>query len=125
MNFDQKSFNKKVGSLKRRKFTEEVETKNTYFAIREKDVLVVKRNYFKGSWRNPKYWYSDILLIEIKKHSYGSLKGQHTFTCKVLKNYTTKDSYQDEFLIKGRNLYPNVIEHVQHIKSLEQSFEMY
>lgn len=44
--------------------------------------------------------YSGVVI----KHSYGKDKGQHTFT--VLLDDGTKK------LVKGRNLYPNLIEHV-------------
>lgn len=40
----------------------------------------------------------------VHKHSYGADRGQHTFT--ILLNDGSKK------LVKGRNLYPNLIEHI-------------
>lgn len=48
---------------------------------------------------------------EVLRDSYGSNKGHHTFSI------LTKDS--GLILIKGRNLYPNIIEHIQGLKSKE------
>lgn len=42
------------------------------------------------------------------KSSYGADKGQHTFTI---------DTGCDKILVKGRNLYPNILKHVQGEKS--------
>lgn len=46
----------------------------------------------------------------VKSHSYGRDRGQHTFTISVSDGTTLR--------VKGRNLYPNVIEHVQGDESL-------
>lgn len=67
------------------------------------------------------------MRIEILKHSYGAKTCQHTFTCKVirlLKKGTTyeKRSKGEKFLIKGRNLYPYVIEHHQGEESKKDRF---
>lgn len=46
-----------------------------------------------------------VIKGEVTNHSYGSKNGQHTFTI-------------DNIKVKGRNLYPNIIEHVQGKESL-------
>jgi hypothetical protein len=93
----------------------EIAENPTKGALRTGCVITFKKNYFKGTWRKPKYDGYAILKAKIKKHSYGATKGQHTFTLEVL-DVLEDDSPQahsvgDRILIKGRNLYPNVIEH--------------
>ena len=46
------------------------------------------------------------------KHSYGQLTNQHTFTI---------DSFGYKILVKGRNLYPNLLKHEPGNESIEQS----
>lgn len=53
----------------------------------------------------------EILMGEIFKHSYGVERYQHTFTV-LLDNGEKK-------LVKGRNLYPNLLEHIQGEESLK------
>lgn len=45
--------------------------------------------------------------------SYGVEKGQHTFTI---------DFGGEKILVKGRNLYPNILEHIQGEISLKESY---
>lgn len=49
---------------------------------------------------------------DVIKSSYGSNKGQHTFTI---------DWNGQKLLVKGRNLYPNIIEHKQGEISIKES----
>ena len=53
----------------------------------------------------------EILEGEVIKHSYGVEKGQHTFTIQTMTN--------DKVLVKGRNLYPNILEHTPGKESLD------
>jgi len=46
----------------------------------------------------------------VVKHSYGKEKGQHTFT--------VEDSRGEKHLVKGRNLYPNLLNHIQGDESM-------
>lgn len=50
-----------------------------------------------------------IVSGEVVNHSYGAEKGQHTFTI---------DTGSGKIIIKGRNLYPNVIEHIKGTESI-------
>lgn len=61
------------------------------------DKVIFKKDFFKGSWRRPKYSHSKVVEGEIINDSYGKEKQQHTFTI-LLTDGTKK-------LIKGRNLY--------------------
>lgn len=47
---------------------------------------------------------------EVIKHSYGSEKNQHTFTILTEQG--------DKMLVKGRNLYPNLLSHEQGQESI-------
>jgi hypothetical protein len=49
---------------------------------------------------------------EVLSHSYGSEKGQHTFTI------STSLMTSGRLLVKGRNLYPNLIKHEPGAESL-------
>lgn len=53
----------------------------------------------------------NVISGEVVKHSYGSERNQHTFT--VLSECGEK------IMVKGRNLYPNIIEHSQGAESLK------
>jgi hypothetical protein len=55
----------------------------------------------------------EIIKGTIFKHSYGAEKNQHTFT--ILKDNGEK------FLVKGRNLYPNLLSHQPGEESLKDS----
>jgi hypothetical protein len=44
----------------------------------------------------------------VVKHSYGEKTGQHTFTVMLS---TPEDMKGKKKLVKGRNLYPNLVEH--------------
>lgn len=46
----------------------------------------------------------DIICGTVINSSYGSDKGQHTFTIETSNN---------KLMVKGRNLYPNIIKHIQ------------
>ena len=84
--------------------------------IRNGCILKIEKNYFLGNYKKPQFDGKSILKIVVLKNSYGSLKGQHTFTCKVLevieKGSKQTHDVNEVFRIKGRNLYPNVIEHI-------------
>ena len=47
----------------------------------------------------------EVIEGEVIKHSYGAEKGQHTFTILCTNG--------NKLLVKGRNLYTNLIEHIQ------------
>jgi hypothetical protein len=49
---------------------------------------------------------------QVVNESYGKERGQHTFTI---------DLGGEKLLVKGRNLYPNIIEHIQGIISKLES----
>ncbi len=59
---------------------------------------------FRGRVKRAKFIGVKRFSGKIIKHSYGHDRGQHTFTI-LLDNGKKK-------LVKGRNLYPNIIEHV-------------
>jgi hypothetical protein len=63
------------------------------------DEVVFLRNVFGGSLRNPKFLRHEIVEGKIVNDSYGSQRGQHTFTLLTVNGEKT--------LIKGRNLYRN------------------
>ena len=46
-----------------------------------------------------------IIEGNVIKESYGDLTGQHTFTI--------QEEGGDKIIVKGRNLYPNMLEHIQ------------
>jgi len=98
----------------------------TTFAIRTNCRLLITKRYFRNSWRNPKYDGDAKMWIEVQRHSYGKDKGQHTFTCRVLEivesNSKKTHKVGDTFRIKGRNLYPDVIDHQQGAESIAESF---
>ncbi|WP_395076809.1 hypothetical protein [Flavobacterium sp.] len=56
----------------------------------------------------------DILKGEVVKHSYGAERNQHTFTILLFNG--------EKKLVKGRNLYPNLLSHVQGKESLKDSY---
>ena len=55
----------------------------------------------------------EIIQGTILKHSYGSQKKQHTFT--ILKENGEK------ILVKGRNLYPNLLSHIPGEESFKEN----
>jgi hypothetical protein len=59
---------------------------------------------WRGRVRGAKFVGTERLSGVVVKHSYGAETGQHTFTV-LLDNGRKK-------LVKGRNLYPNLVEHV-------------
>jgi hypothetical protein len=59
---------------------------------------------FRGRVRGAKFVGTKRFSGVVVRHSYGASTGQHTFT--VLLNEGGKK------LVKGRNLYPNLVEHV-------------
>ena len=91
------------------------------YAIRTNCIITFKKNFFSGTWRKPKFTHSAKVHAIVKKHSYGQLKGQHTFTLQVIDCDTSDYEKGDRILIKGRNLYPNLLEHLQGEESKEQS----
>lgn len=76
--------------------------------IQEKETLgVITTSYAirKGCW--VKFYNMNkgcIIEGNVINSSYGSDKGQHTFTI---------DWNGEKVLVKGRNLYPNILEHIQ------------
>ena len=85
-------------------------------AIRTGCKLVIEKPYFNGSYRNAKFAGIQTIKVEVLRHSYGAIKGQHTFTLEVIEiieQLDHRDAHKkgDNFRIKGRNLYPNVIDH--------------
>jgi hypothetical protein len=79
-------------------------------AIRTNDRVVwdapqyIGGSFFRGRCKGAKFAGTVRLAGTVVKHSYGADKGQHTFT--ILLDDGTKK------LVKGRNLYPNLVEHV-------------
>ena len=61
---------------------------------------------FGGSWKRPQFLGERTIVATIIKDSYGSKRGQHTFTLSV-ESATGYDSenVKDQMRIKGRNLY--------------------
>lgn len=90
-------------------------------AIRTGCIVVFFKSYFKGGFRSPKFDGKSLIKAEVTKHSYGQEKGQHTFTLKILEimdNGSDQTKKPGEFmLIKGRNLYPNLMKHEQGTES--------
>jgi hypothetical protein len=69
------------------------------------DVVLFSEPYYIGSYPNAKYEGDRTILGVIRKESYGSKKGQHTFTIYVLDS----DYYNEGDILrrKGRNIYKN------------------
>lgn len=63
------------------------------------DEVIFLRAIFGGSLKNPKFLRHEIVEGKIVNDSYGSQRGQHTFTLLTANGEKT--------LIKGRNLYRN------------------
>lgn len=55
---------------------------------------------FTGSYKKPKFSHTAIHTVKIIKESYGSLRGQHSFTLEVIES--TKRSKGDIFRKMGR-----------------------
>ena len=51
----------------------------------------------------------EIISGTVVNSSYGADRGQHTFTI---------DTGCDKIMVKGRNIYPNIIKHIQGAESL-------
>lgn len=64
------------------------------------DVIIFQQAIFGGSWKKPKFLGYNTRICKVLNESYGAEKQQHTFTLKDLEN-------QEEFRIKGRNIYGN------------------
>jgi hypothetical protein len=84
----------KVAYSKRCKEREGIGVKTTQYAIRE-GCYVKYYSMNRG----------EIISGTVVNSSYGIDKNQHTFTIQTENN--------DKVLVKGRNLYPNIIEHIQ------------
>jgi len=91
------------------------------YAIRTDCIVKFEKNFFVGSYKKPKFSHSAVLSVKVLKHSYGALKGQHTFTVEVLECDTDDHKVGEIFCIKGRNLYKNIIEHIQSEQSIKES----
>ena len=72
-------------------------------AIRTGDRVVWDAPQFSGSWRKPKYTGTLRLEGVVERHSYGVERGQHTFSVRLTSGKLK--------LVKGRNLYPNLVCH--------------
>lgn len=84
-------------------------------AIRTGDFVAWDAPQFKGgSFCNGRHTGRSIMVGykrfagTVVKHSYGEMTGQHTFT--VLLS-VPEDMAGKKKLVKGRNLYPNIVEH--------------
>lgn len=80
--------------------------------IRVNDFVEWDAPQFSGSFKNAKFIGVKRKLGIVLRHSYGLDKGQHTFT--ILHKDGTKT------LVKGRNLYPNLISHKVDFNSLDR-----
>lgn len=58
----------------------------------------------------------EIIRGTVIKHSYGTDKGQHTFSIKTNEG--------DLLLVKGRNLYPNLLKHIPGQESLTEQTKL-
>jgi hypothetical protein len=67
-------------------------------------ILKFEEPIFIGSYPKVKFSYNAIHTVEVIKDSYGSLKGQHSFTLKVIES--TEKLVGDTFRKMGRNIYP-------------------
>lgn len=72
-------------------------------------------SFYRGRCRGAKYTGSKELSGVVVKHSYGSERNQHTFT--ILLDDGRKK------LVKGRNLYPNIIKHIPDPDSIDRQEE--
>jgi hypothetical protein len=70
-------------------------------------------SYFQGRFKGAKKIGVKRLSGVVLRHSYGEKTGQHTFT--ILLDDGTKK------LVKGRNLYPNIIEHIVDYESPDRN----
>ena len=61
-------------------------------------------SFFRGRCRGAKFIGTERLAGVVERHSYGAGTGQHTFSIR-LDDGTLKR-------VKGRNLYPHLVEHV-------------
>ena len=84
--------------------------------MQERDSLPIIRS--NGAIREGCYveFYStlkgEVIKGNVINSSYGADKGQHTFTI---------DNNGDKLLVKGRNLYPNLLKHIQGEISKQES----
>jgi len=69
-------------------------------------------SFFRGRSRGAKFVGHKRLSGTILRHSYGAERGQHTFTV-LLANGERK-------LVKGRNLYPNLVSHTPDANSIDR-----
>lgn len=90
-------------------------------AIRTNCIVEFKKAFFTGTYRKPKFSHESRIKGKVLRHSYGEKRGQHTFTIEVISCDTDDYNEGDKFRIKGRNLYPNIISHVQGEESLKDS----
>ncbi len=64
------------------------------------DFVFFRRSTFTGSFRSPKFSGYETIVGQIISDSYGSDRGQHTFTILIKGVH-----FDQKLLIKGRNLY--------------------
>lgn len=67
-------------------------------------VLKFEEAIFNGSWKKPKFSHTAIHTVKVTKESYGSSKGQHSFTLEVIDS--TERKVGETFRKMGRNIYP-------------------
>lgn len=97
----------KPNASQRSAYREKMEEKNS--------LPIIKSNFAIREGCTIKFYSlnkGEIISGTVIKHSYGTDKGQHTFTI---------DTGGDKILVKGRNLYPNLLSHVQGEKSKIES----
>ena len=89
----------------------------TNFAIRQGCKLRITKSYFTWRFRQSIFEGESEMTVEVLRHSYGDKLCQHTFTCKVLEILSNGSRLThevgDTFRVKGRNLYPCVLNHIQ------------
>lgn len=91
-------------------------------AIREDCILKIKRCFFSGSFRRPKFDGDEIITVKVLKHSYGPTTDQHTFTLLCTESADgNRTNVGDKILMKGRNLYPAVLDIIYQSEESKQA----
>jgi hypothetical protein len=70
-------------------------------------------SFYRGRCQGAKYTGDKQLSGTVIRHSYGELRGQHTFT--ILLTDGSKKR------VKGRNLYPNLLDHIPNPNSEDRT----
>ena len=72
------------------------------------DIIQFTEGVFAGSFRRPKYIGERTIKAFVLNESYGSAKGQHTFTLRVISSDGLEPVQVGSFVRrKGRNIYRN------------------